>query len=197
MNYLSHFLLSAQASPDIQLGNFLGDIVSKSEADSLPPTILQGIEFHRFIDHFTDNHPLVLDGKRLLYPKFGKYASVILDVYLDFALIEHWDDYSDQPIGQYLNSCYQFVDSRLAVIPSRVKPRVQKMTSAKWMHGYLTDAGRVNLFGRLATRAKYDKNFAQAVDIYAEYRLDLHEIHRAFYPILDGACQDWLREKVS
>jgi len=192
MNYLSHFFLSTDATSDVHLGNFLGDIVRKSTADALPESIRKGIDLHRFIDQFTDNHKLVLDGKRLLYPQFGKYASVILDVYFDFLLIENWSTYQDQPVQEFMDGCYEFVDANMDYIPDIAKNRVQAMNSAKWMNGYISDGGRKDLFGRLARRAKYDKNFGSAVEIYASEKTALSVIHQEFFPILQNSCASWL-----
>ena len=192
MNYLSHFFLSAKAPDDIHLGNFLGDIVPKSVSDSLPESIQKGIEFHRFIDHFTDNHERVLDGKRLLYTHFGKYASVILDVYFDFILIENWSDYDVQPVEAFMDICYDFIDQNMDSVPDIAKSRVQAMNSARWMDGYLWEKGRQDLFGRLAKRARYDKNFQEASHIYIQKRADLMDIHQIFFQDLMEACNDWL-----
>ena len=188
MNYLSHFYLSAEADDDVHLGNFLGDIVSKSESDLLPEPVKKGVELHRFIDHFTDNHPLVLVGKRLLYPDFGKYASVVLDVYFDFLLIERWDDFSAQALEPFLQECYQFIRAHQPTIPITVWPQVHAMIDGQWMNGYLTTAGRLNLFARLARRAKYDKNFDIALDIYETHRDALRDLHHQFFPELMDAC---------
>ncbi len=192
MNYLSHFFLSTKASNDIHLGNFLGDIVRKSTADTLPSSIQKGIDFHRFIDQFTDNHALVLEGKRLLYSSFGKYASVILDIYFDFLLIEHWEEYSNEPIQFFLEKCYGFLDSHIDSIPEHARPRVRAMYSAKWMNGYLSNRGRSDLFCRLAKRAKYDQNFDKAQTVYASKKIELSVIHQEFFPILQQACAEWL-----
>jgi len=192
MNYLSHFFLSADAEDDVHLGNFLGDIVRKTTADALPSSIQKGIDLHRFIDQFTDNHALVLEGKRLLYPKFGKYASVILDVYFDFLLIENWAMYDNRPIQAFIDACYAFVDANMESVPDIARNRVEAMNSARWMNGYLSDSGRMDLFRRLAQRAKYDKNFGQALDIYGTKKKELTVIHQQFFPILQKACMEWL-----
>jgi len=192
MNYLSHFLLSSPAPDEIQLGNFLGDVINKKSADALPESIKKGIEFHRFVDHFTDNHELVLEGKRLLYPKFGKYSSVILDVYFDFVLIENWGLYAEYTVQEFMENCYQFIDSQMPFVPTEAKNRVEAMNRAKWMNGYLSEQGRLDLFSRLAKRAKFDKNFGEAVHIYAQKHEELKIIHREFFPILVENCSNWL-----
>ncbi len=193
MNYLSHFFLSANSDDGVHLGNFLGDIVSPSETANLPDAVMKGIYFHRFIDHFTDNHNLVLEGKRLLYPSFGKYASVILDVFFDFILIEQWEQYANIPVNEFLGGCYQFIEANKAHIPEGSRSQIDAMNAARWMDGYLTEDGRDRLFDRLARRAKFDKNFGQAVLIYHQQKEALTSIHDAFFPILMEAGNDWLK----
>ena len=63
MNYLAHLHLSGP-DPDCRTGNLMGDFVRgrlyASRLEALPPGYGQGLRLHRFIDHFTDTHPVAV-----------------------------------------------------------------------------------------------------------------------------------------
>ena len=83
MNFLAHFHLSGE-NELIAIGNFLGDFIRGSELNSLPLTVQKGVYLHRFIDQYTDNHPVVRDLNKMLVPHFAKYAPVVSDIYFDY-----------------------------------------------------------------------------------------------------------------
>ena len=60
---MAHLFLSGD-DDDIKIGNYLGDFVKGNQLDKYPKGIRDGILLHRKIDHFTDNHPVVLESKK-------------------------------------------------------------------------------------------------------------------------------------
>ena len=57
MNYLAHIFLSEN---DIyfQLGNYLADRLKGRAWEDAHPNIIKGMQTHKIIDKFTDEHPL-------------------------------------------------------------------------------------------------------------------------------------------
>ena len=51
-------LLSCKDS-NLLVGNFMADFINNSDKKGLNPQILEGINLHKSIDHFTDNHQAV------------------------------------------------------------------------------------------------------------------------------------------
>jgi len=49
--------------------NLFGDFVKGSHFKAFPEIIKEGIQLHRKIDDFIDNHPLVLELLHVLYPQ--------------------------------------------------------------------------------------------------------------------------------
>ncbi len=181
MNYLSHFFITNKAISTIHLGNFLGDILRHKDTKILSEKIMKGVLVHREIDKFTDSHPLVKTGKKVIDPTFGRYSSVVLDVYFDFILIDNWEKFNQQPLLDFLNDCYAFIEQHLDSVPSRVLPQVKAMLEARWMDGYLSEKGRNNVFLRLDKRAKFETHFSKAMDVYAENIDILTELHADFF----------------
>ena len=96
MNFLAHLYLSGN-DPLVRLGNFIGDFVKGRDlADRYEPAIVKGIELHRAIDEFTDQHAIVKQSKMRLRPKYRHYAPVIVDIFYDHFLAAGWDNHSEQ-----------------------------------------------------------------------------------------------------
>ncbi|MFN0188719.1 MAG: DUF479 domain-containing protein, partial [Bacteroidia bacterium] len=73
MNYLAHLYLSGNNDP-LKIGNFIADHVKGSVIENYSGDVLAGIHFHRLIDTFTDQHPIVSISNARLRPDFRKYA---------------------------------------------------------------------------------------------------------------------------
>ncbi len=184
MNYLSHFFITQEAKSEIHLGNFLGDILRYKDTKTLSKNLMEGVLIHRVIDKFTDSHPLVKTGNKIIAPTFGRYSSVVLDVYFDFILIDNWEQFSSKPLPVFLDECYVFLEAHLNLVPTRVLPQVKAMIEARWMDGYLLEKGRNDVFRRLDKRAKFETKFAQAMSVYAENIGVLTSLHEKFFPEL-------------
>jgi len=77
MNFLGHFYLS-QDDPELIVGNFIADYVKGKKYQDYPSGISKGIMMHRNIDHFTDSHHLVRNGRKRLFDKYRHYSGVII-----------------------------------------------------------------------------------------------------------------------
>ena len=86
MNYLAHAFLSLEDA-DLLAGNYLADLMHPKDVVELSPGVMRGIELHRFIDSYTDQHPEVRSCTRILHPVVHKYAPVVIDIYYDFLLV--------------------------------------------------------------------------------------------------------------
>ena len=80
MNFLAHIYL-ASPDEDWMIGNFIADSVKGKSHQNFPKRIADGILMHRFIDDFTDTHPVVKGCTALLRSDLKKFAPVALDVF--------------------------------------------------------------------------------------------------------------------
>jgi len=77
MNYLAHCYLSGK-NEDLLLGNFMTDFLQKKEERNYKDIVLLGIQLHRAIDTFTDQHPATLDYSDTPLPEFNAKMYEIL-----------------------------------------------------------------------------------------------------------------------
>jgi len=79
VNYLAHFYL-AENRPGLVIGGFLADFVKGPLKGAYPEDIELGMQLHRKIDSWSDNHPAIKNFKELLPLEFNRYAGIIADV---------------------------------------------------------------------------------------------------------------------
>lgn len=81
MNFLAHIYLSGD-NDLIKIGNFMADGIRGKQFENYHPEIQKGIILHRFIDTFTDAHPVFRQSTKKLHENYHHYAGVIVDVFL-------------------------------------------------------------------------------------------------------------------
>ena len=135
MNFLAHIYLSKN-NEEIMVGNFIGDFVKGNQLDEYSPAIQQGIRLHREIDHYTDNHEVVLQSKKKLREKYRHYAPVIVDVYYDHFLAKNWHQFSKVPLKEYTNSFYDTMVKYYNRIPKEVIHMLSYMSKDDWLFNY-------------------------------------------------------------
>src|SRR5688500_10897577 len=116
MNFLAHAHLSG---PDkkILVGNFIGDFIKERQAlNQFEPRIIRGVELHRAIDEYTDNHPVVDESKKRLRPKYRHYAAVIVDMFYDHYLATQWADFHTQKLEMFAANTYSVIESFSGVL---------------------------------------------------------------------------------
>lgn len=100
MHHLGHIFL-AKAPPAFQFGAFIADGVRAARYKELPSLIQKGVQYHRWIDWQTDRHPAFLQARRLLVPAAGRYAGLVVDLWLDAVLGENWALFCHEPLPLY------------------------------------------------------------------------------------------------
>lgn len=141
MNYLAHLFLAGDNKGRI-LGALLEDYVVggvDNETNSkLPEDVKDGLRLHRFIDYFTDNHEELKDVKKLFYPKFGKYAPVVVDVILDHYLQKNWELFSDEPFDVFKNRVHHTLSNDYQDLhPRGLRRLIVSMLRHDWLKHYI------------------------------------------------------------
>lgn len=185
MNFLAHAYLSFDV-PHLVVGNFLGDFLRHSEALQMPAPIREGIQLHRKIDTYTDQHPVIRRGTARLRPYHGKYAPVVVDMCYDYLLAVHWRLYHELPLTQFSRNIYGILESHLDIMPERLQERVPRMIAADWLSSYGTEEGMLFAFDRMQYRASKPEWFANAFQNLMNYWEPFQEDFHDFFPDLSG-----------
>ncbi len=154
MNFLAHAYLSF-GEPEVLIGNFIGDFVRGPLEDFYDKKIIVGIHLHREIDRFTDLHPVVKKVQTILKPEYGRYSSVITDLYFDYFLGRYWENYHDQPLHEFADKVYETIESYRKVLPQNFLNTFHYMREHDWLYGYSKIGGIQKALTGLSKRASF------------------------------------------
>ncbi|MBI9033833.1 MAG: DUF479 domain-containing protein [Bacteroidales bacterium] len=193
MNFLAHLYTSGEDC-EIILGNFIADHVKGNKILSFSPKVQAGIRLHRTIDAFTDSHPIVTQSKQRLRLEYGKYASVIVDIYYDHFLAKYWNEYSDKKLLDYTASAYRLLMRNFFNLPSRTKKLLPFMVKSNWLYSYRDTEFLKWVFERMAQRTRFHSGMETAVLAllrdYNDYEIEF----RAFFSLLTEFAEKELKQ---
>jgi acyl carrier protein phosphodiesterase len=183
MNFLAHLYLSGN-NPDLLLGNFLGDLVRNRDLPALPVAVQEGVRLHRFIDSYTDQHPMVRLGTTRLRPLHGKYAPVVLDVLYDFVLSQNWDRYHSESLEDFRAGVYRQLLERKALVPGRLQERLELMVADDWLRHYSSEEGLQAVFERMKRRVSRPDLLTNATHTLLMHYSEFEAEFNVFFPEL-------------
>ncbi|MBA2354599.1 MAG: DUF479 domain-containing protein [Acidobacteria bacterium] len=195
MNYLVHFLMSGD-DEELRLGNLLGDLVKggvqRYRFPGVTDRMRTGIQLHRTIDSFSDRHPAVGRSKRLLAPRYGRLAGVIVDVFYDHVLARTWPCHSAQPLPDFTREVYGSFERHLTRLPTAIHPLARAMRRGDWLGGYAHIAGIDGALRGMAQRAPVAAGIGTAAEELVAHQAEFEAHFEEFLPDLRAACDDFL-----
>lgn len=192
MNFLAHLYLSGDQE-EVMIGNFIGDFVRGRDIYSRYSFHLAlGIELHREIDEFTDSHPVVLESKVRLRPKYRHYAPVIVDMFYDHFLAANWNSYHSLSLSEYADRAYRLIQKNTTLLPDRVNQMMPYMVRGNWLVNYAQLEGVQRALTGMSQRTPYNSKMDEAVvDLKENYAVFEKEF-TTFFPLLQKHCRHWL-----
>jgi acyl carrier protein phosphodiesterase len=169
MNHLAHLLL-AENSPEIQLGNFLGDFVTGQDLHQFSDAIQWGIRCHQKIDRFTDNHPIFQVSKKRVAPERRRFAGIMVDIFYDHFLANNWESYLQESLFCFSQNFYQLLQQYQSVLPPDLQRALPSLISQDWLNTYRTIEGIELTLWRVSRRLTRENPLAQGIlDLKAQY----------------------------
>ena len=167
------------------LGQLLGDFATRQALEDSPPQLLEGVEAHRALDRFTDDHRAFKAGCRVLEPQCRRYSPVVMDVVLDFFLVKNWSDFStDLSFEQYLTRLYGALSTQSESLPERMKIPATRMYEMDWFSGFADLKGLETVFYYMAKRVRRAEWIRQAASCV-----------QANTAVLEPLCLELLRDE--
>jgi len=180
MNFLAHYILS-QRNKEIIVGNFITDFIKGNKFNNIDECIMKGIIIHKEIDTFSDNHTKVSNTSELLYPHFGHYSRVVVDMYYDYILTQYWNKFSSYTIQEDLQFLYQTLDEYKSCYPLYIQRMVKRIIGLKWLEKYQTITGLHHVFRSMSIRVQFKNDFEKAIPVYQEYEQQIHSHFLDFF----------------
>jgi acyl carrier protein phosphodiesterase len=191
MNYLAHSFLSFSSEP-VLFGQFIADDIKGSKWQQFEKSVQTGILLHRFIDDYTDSHPLLLELKKQLYPTLGKFSGVVLDVLFDHVLSQNWHHYSEQMRETWIQSTYSLLQKRQAEMTDKRRFIAEKMIEHDWMNMYKTEDGTSRILNQMSLRIPFANPLKDSFQIYRMHEKDIISTFQDFFPQILWATQNKL-----
>lgn len=194
MNFLAHFYLSGNDTGLLQ-GNFIADAVKGKKYLEFSPEIQKGILMHRFIDHFTDTHPVTHETKVRLRPRFHHYAPVVVDVFFDHFLARKWSQYNATPLREYAQQIYNTLDSHSETFPDKSRHFLKYMRMYDWLSAYEQVEGIGEVMKGMSRRTPYESGMQHGAEALKEHYEEYQRDFDAFFPELIKATEHFRDEK--
>jgi acyl carrier protein phosphodiesterase len=182
MNYLAHAYL-AFYNPQLTVGNMIADFVKGNQWLQYEEGIRQGIQMHRAIDTFTDQHPATLAAREYFQPSCGRYSAVFIDIVYDHFLATDKTIFTETSLADFVQQVYKIIQSNHSILPLAFQQMFEYMHTQNWLYNYRKKEGMYKSFNGIVRRAKFlkvtaDAPFAVLEDHYEE----LAAYYRIFFP---------------
>jgi len=184
MNHFAHLVL-AQPTIESTVGNLLGDFARGIDQDTLHPAVHAGLQNHRAVDRFTDNHPLVQEMKSLFGSRRRRFAGIALDIYFDHLLIKNWDLFDERNLEELIAGLYRRMAAGRELMPGEEMRRVTKrMVDYDWFGAYRDIDAVAESLDRVAARIRFANRFDNAIEDLLRHHETVRDGFFEFYPQL-------------
>ncbi|MCY4160647.1 MAG: ACP phosphodiesterase [Flavobacteriaceae bacterium] len=180
MNFLAHIYLSGE-DPMVGLANLVADKIKGKEYLKYQPKIQKGILLHRQIDHYADSNPLFCIIADKLFPNYRHYSRIIVDMYFDHFLSNHWKNYSQQSLQNYSKEFYAFALQHQHLFPNKIQFFIQRLVRYNWLMKYQRLEDLQKILWQMEQRLTYPCPISESIhDLKANYDY-FEELFLAFF----------------
>lgn len=180
MNFLAHIYLSEDQEL-VKIGNFMADGIRGKQFENYHSEIQKGILLHRFIDTYTDAHPIFRNSTKRLHSKYHHYAGVIIDVFYDHFLAKNWSQYSEEKLEIFVGYFYQSLQDNYDLLSERAKGMMPYMIEHNWLLSYQTIEGIHRILTQMDSRTKNESKMRFASNELQEFYDDFENEFTTFF----------------
>ncbi|MCG9970074.1 ACP phosphodiesterase [Christiangramia crocea] len=180
MNFLAHIYLSGD-NEQLMVGNFMADAVKGKKYLKYPVQIKNGIILHRAIDYYTDTHEIFKKSTQRLFPVYGHYSGIIVDIFYDHFLAANWDEYSSIPLETFTHRFYRILEEHYEILPFRVKSFLPYMVKDNWLLSYAKIEGIEKVLKGMNNRTGRKSGMHNATTELKEYYSEFESEFKAFF----------------
>lgn len=190
MNFLAHLYLSGK-NKEILIGNFIGDYVKGKEYLYYPEDIKKGILLHRYIDSFTDKHPITKNSRKRIASNYNKYSGIIIDIFYDYFLAKEWNIYYPEPLDKFVSDVFSILKGYYFTLPQGIKNWFPNFLRNNWLSTYSNIEGIEIVLHRMSSRTSLPNHTDFAIKILKEQEYELrNEFHEFFSIIRDYVSKE-------
>ncbi|MEL6908078.1 MAG: ACP phosphodiesterase [Planctomycetota bacterium] len=194
MNYLAHATL-AEPSDDARLGSLLGDFRRGLELERFPEDVRYATHEHAALDVHFDALPEVRALRRSFPEHLRRYAGILIDVFVDHALVRGWNvlvaERGGPALGEVTSSLYRGLEQHAALLPPRLTRVAPHMAANDWLGSYGDLRNVERALGGIAARLKRDSPLVEGIEVLRARGPEFDALTADVLPRLMG----WLAER--
>ena len=179
MNFLGHLYFSGN-DPELQIANLYGDFVKGSDLTSFPSKVREGIQLHRQIDHYIDQHPKVRELLHQLYPHLPKVSGIAVDLFFDHLLAKNWSRFHSQSLREFTSNFYLLIPHLPDLYPLEFRYVLSKMEHDDWLFQYNSLEGLSMACTGLSRRIRFENNLSYAPSVFMKFETLIEQTFNAF-----------------
>jgi len=191
VNHLAHFLL-CPAHDHLRAGTLIADFVRGNDLSALPAETELGVRLHRRIDATIDQSAWLVDLKPLVGAPLRRYAGILFDVFLDYALIQTWDEWHTQPLAQFTDEVYQSLARMEGSMSAEVRAVSARMRTFDALSSCATPLGCSRTLDRISSRLQRPVDLAAGVNVLLAHEASIVQCFRQVFPELQATANDYL-----
>lgn len=181
MNYLAHLHIADYCQSSL-LGNLLGDFVKGDPQGKYQPSIVQGVRLHRFVDGFTDNHPLVKQAKGLFPQGPRRFSGIALDMFWDHCLARDWDAFHHLSLELFCTHAERQVNATQTNLPERFERINGLMWEGRWLESYQSLDNIGYALERMSRRSPRMGQLTECTPFLGQNYQQLSQLFARLYP---------------
>jgi acyl carrier protein phosphodiesterase len=190
MNYLAHAYLSFN-HPQVLVGNMISDYVKGRAQFEYERLVQAGIQLHRRIDAFTDDHPATRAAMEIFRPYYRLYSGPIVDVLYDHYLSNDAAVFNEQnPLGSFAQHIYAVLEAQADVLPQRFLVMLPYMKAQDWLFNYQYRLGIERSLRGLVRRSAYMSDHQPAFALFNEHYVALQGYYDTFFKDVKNYAKD-------
>lgn len=131
MNYLAHLHIAEHTQSSF-LGNFLGDFVKGNPDGLFNDRVVRGIRLHRFVDSYTDKHPLIKSIKPLFNNELRRFSPIALDMFWDHCLAKNWSLFHNHSLNHFSAQAQVVIANEKSELTQPLPENFEKVSQLVW-----------------------------------------------------------------
>ncbi|HIP35769.1 MAG TPA: DUF479 domain-containing protein [Crocinitomix sp.] len=191
MNFLGHCFLTRH-DKTLLSGNLGGDFF-KGDLDlfkETPKHIIKGVEIHRFIDSYTDNHKAVQEAAHILQDNGIKRISYIAtDLLIDHYLGKKWKKFTTKNQARFIKKIYKQTDKDIIYFPEEFKTMFIKMKQKDWLNRYQSIDGIDLTLYKFSLKLHFNNNLHDTLPIYLKHQKEMDKLFKQFLKDIDKTVE--------
>jgi acyl carrier protein phosphodiesterase len=160
--------------------NLFGDFVKGNQYHHFSNKIIQGIELHREIDNYFDQHSAITEAKRALYPFLPKVSAIAMDLYIDHLLAKNWSDYHNTNFAEFLESFYMHTSYYETEFSNEYVNLILGIKKYRWLDHYPYEYGLDKACQGLSNRISFNNNLWDGLEYFKKHRVLVEQSFREF-----------------